>query len=165
MTSGPPPLPALIEDWRGNRQLPPSVVRRLCVVCLLGFLLVLLVAAWLKPDIHGYGTHTQLGLPPCETSWLLGVKRCPSCGLTTGFAHLVRGQVMEAEKSNPLSGILFFSMLVCAGCAAHGAWTGRDSSLRIFLWSLGLGCVGILISWIYYFIHTPWSSFKGPGGI
>ena len=30
------------------------------------------VAARLEPDPKGYGTHTQLGLPPCHFAWVTG---------------------------------------------------------------------------------------------
>jgi len=48
------------------------------------------VAARLDPDPRGYGTHEQLGLPPCLVQVRWGV-RCPSCGFTTAWAHAGRG--------------------------------------------------------------------------
>ncbi len=42
---------------------------------------VLGVARWLEPDAKGYGTHQQLGLPPCSSILLFGSK-CPACGMT-----------------------------------------------------------------------------------
>jgi hypothetical protein len=67
---------------------------------------VLAVAAWLKPDARGYGTHTQLGLPPCFFLRLTHLP-CPSCGLTTCFAYAVRFQFRKAFLANPF-GILAF---------------------------------------------------------
>jgi hypothetical protein len=67
---------------------------------------VLAVAGWLKPAAVGYGTHTQLGLPPCMflqvTHW-----PCPSCGLTTSFAWAIRFHFWNAFLANPF-GILMF---------------------------------------------------------
>ena len=86
--------------------------------------LVLGVAALLEPDPRGHGTHTQLGLPPCGF-WLLTGARCPGCGLTTAFAHGIRGDWALAAEANPF-GLLLFA-LVCA--------------------AIPLGLVGIVRGW------------------
>lgn len=44
-------------------------------------------------------THTQLGMPPCNFVALTG-KPCPSCGMTTSFALLVRGDVSASLRAN-----------------------------------------------------------------
>jgi hypothetical protein len=44
-------------------------------------------------------SHTQLGLPPCNFVSLTG-KPCPSCGMTTSFALLVRGDVVSLAQAN-----------------------------------------------------------------
>jgi Protein of unknown function (DUF2752) len=67
---------------------------------------ILAIAVWLKPDARGYGTHTQLGLPPCLFLRLTHLP-CPSCGLTTCFAYAVRLQFWKAFLANPF-GILAF---------------------------------------------------------
>lgn len=56
-------------------------------------------AAMLPPAERGYGTHRQLGLPPCSFMTLTG-SRCPSCGMTTAWAHMMRGRVIQAAASN-----------------------------------------------------------------
>jgi hypothetical protein len=60
---------------------------------------LLAVAAMIEPDERGYGTHQRLGLPPCTFQFVTGV-RCPSCGMTTSWAYLVRGQLIKSLKSN-----------------------------------------------------------------
>ena len=67
---------------------------------------ILAIAAWLKPAACGYGTHTQLGLPPCNFLRLTHLP-CPSCGLTTCFAWAIRLQFWKAFLANPF-GILAF---------------------------------------------------------
>lgn len=67
---------------------------------------VLGIAAWLKPSPSGYGTHTQLGLPPCNFLRLTHLP-CPSCGLTTCFAWAIRFHFREAFFANPF-GVLAF---------------------------------------------------------
>jgi uncharacterized protein DUF2752 len=65
---------------------------------------VFTVAFWLNPyDADGrprtMATHTQLGMPPCNFVILTG-KPCPSCGMTTSFALLVRGDISASLRAN-----------------------------------------------------------------
>ena len=60
----------------------------------------LLATAWtLRPDSSGLGTHHQLGLPPCSIRVLFGI-RCPSCGMTTSWAHAMNGDFRAAAAAN-----------------------------------------------------------------
>lgn len=61
----------------------------------LASLTLLAVTIWLKPMPSGLGTHQQLGLPPCSARLLFDL-RCPACGMTTSWAHFVRGQWMRS---------------------------------------------------------------------
>ncbi len=72
----------------------------------LGLLLaaLLTIAAWLKPDPSGIGTHRQLGLPGCTMFTFLGV-RCPGCGMTTSWAHTLNGDLANAVRAN-VGGVL-----------------------------------------------------------
>ncbi len=67
---------------------------------------VLTIARVLSPSPNGIGTHQQLGLPPCFFHQLTGIP-CPTCGMTTSFAHTVRLQFYEAFVTQP------FGMLAC----------------------------------------------------
>jgi hypothetical protein len=60
---------------------------------------LLATAAVLSPEERGFGTHQQLGLPPCTFKVLAGV-RCPSCGMTTAWANLMRGRLTKAAAAN-----------------------------------------------------------------
>ncbi len=64
-----------------------------------GLLAMLLVARALEPAPNGIGTHQQLGLPPCTSVALFGV-RCPSCGMTTAWALAARGRWLESFHAN-----------------------------------------------------------------
>jgi hypothetical protein len=77
------------------------------VSLLLSACAVLAVAGWLEPAARGYGTHTQLGLPPCNFLRLTHLP-CPSCGLTTCFAYAVRFQFWKAFLANPFGLLAFF---------------------------------------------------------
>jgi len=86
---------------------------------------LLITAARLTPDPRGLGTHRQLGLPPCTiVDWFR--VRCPSCGMTTAFSHMVRGQVAGALRANS-GGALLALVAMAAGpwfvvSAAYGRW-------------------------------------------
>ena len=67
-------------------------------------LVLLIVAAWLKPNPAGLGTHTQLGLPGCTMYTLLGI-RCPGCGMTTSWAYTLKGDLTSAIHAN-VGGVL-----------------------------------------------------------
>lgn len=149
----PPPVPLDPE------RMSPKGVRRFCAMAFLGGMMILIIACLLKPDPRGYGTHQQLGLPPCLTSVMLGVKKCPGCGLTTGFAHLVRGNVADAWQSNPMSLLFFSAMLICMGCALHGMLTGADRMFSLFVGCIIVCCIGTLIAWCVFFSRTPLSSY------
>jgi len=65
---------------------------------------VFALAAYLNPynadgSPRSMATHTTIGLPPCNFVDLTG-KPCPSCGMTTSFALLVRGDVGNSLSAN-----------------------------------------------------------------
>lgn len=72
--------------------------------------ITLTLARILRPSPSGFGTHEQLGLPPCLFFKLTGAP-CPTCGLTTSFAHSARLNFFEALLVQPF-GVLLFSLTV-----------------------------------------------------
>ena len=66
---------------------------------------VLVVARRLEPDPRGYGTHTQLGLPPCAFLASTG-RPCPTCGMTTSFAWFAHGNPVRSWRANPAGSLL-----------------------------------------------------------
>lgn len=94
------------------------------------------LARSLEPDPRGFGTHQRLGLPEC-TFQLLWNRPCPGCGMTTCFAHLVRGEWSAAARANPAG------ILLAAACALlipwmwFSAWRGEtigvDDPLKTIL--------------------------------
>jgi hypothetical protein len=81
----------------------------------LGLFGLLATARCLRPDSAGHGTHEQLGLPPC-TFYLIFGRPCPSCGMTTSWALLMRGDLYDAAKANA------GGMLLGLGCMAMSPW-------------------------------------------
>ena len=90
-------------------------VRCLLVVFGLGMTGLLVTAFFLEPSPRGFGTHQQLGLPPCSFIDWWGVP-CPSCGMTTSWAYMTKAQVFSSFQANPGGAILALI------CAAMGPW-------------------------------------------
>ncbi len=98
---------------------------RIALGVLGGLLLVLLfVASRLAPDPQGLGTHQQLGLPSCSMVMLTGL-RCPGCGMTTAWAHCMRGQWGEAMGANVAGTLLCLLSILCAPVLIAYSWLGR----------------------------------------
>ncbi len=84
------------------RQEPPFpwYLRAILEIMGIGLVVLLIVAATLRPSPSGSGTHRQLGLPECSFKLLFDGKPCPSCGMTTSWSHLMRGQIISAARAN-----------------------------------------------------------------
>jgi hypothetical protein len=122
------------------------------LVALGGCLLALLaVAAWLTPNPQGLGTHRQLGLPPCTFVAWFGI-RCPSCGMTTSWSHLLRGNVVGALQANAGGALLAVTAALLApwllGSGLFGKWLIGPPRPGFTL-LLGLTIVTItLVQWV-----------------
>ncbi len=136
------------HDKRVRRRLVASIL-------MLATGSLLLVAAWLTPASDGHGTHTQMGLPPCGWVVSMGIP-CPSCGMTTSFAHAADGDLLGALKAQPAGAVLaLLSAMVfvlsvwvlCTGSAIGTFWVERIG--KRFLLFGGLLFLG---AWIYKII-------------
>jgi hypothetical protein len=112
-------------------QPEPIVGWQRAMLVFTGLILValLVTAAMLPPSASGMGTHQQLGLPPCSSVMIFGM-RCPACGMTTSWAHLMRGQVLQAAHAN--TGGLLLAMFAIVG----GPW--MLASAAVGRWWLGM---------------------------
>ncbi len=105
---------------------------RVALIAAGGLLLALLSTAWrLQPASAGFGTHQQLGLPPCTIVSLFGI-RCPSCGMTTSWAYFVRGELLQALQAN-VGGALLAALALTSGpwlllSGLAGRWWFRTPS-------------------------------------
>ncbi|MBY0458584.1 MAG: DUF2752 domain-containing protein [Gemmataceae bacterium] len=102
-------------------------VRAILLAVGVGLVAVFVAAARIHPyDEDGVprtmSTHTQLGLPPCNFVVLTG-KPCPSCGMTTSFALLVRGDVTASLRAN------WVGTIICTLWALTLVWS-LGSALR-----------------------------------
>ncbi len=87
------------------------------------------IAIRLSPDPAGAGTHRQLGLQACSMLQLTGYP-CPTCGMTTAFSHVVRGNVAEALHAQPMGVLLAAGLVICAFVSAAAAATGYRRSVN-----------------------------------
>lgn len=116
----------------------------------LGLAALLAAAAALVPDERGFGTHEQLGLAPCAFAERCGV-RCPSCGMTTAWAWLVRGCPQRALATHAVGTLLAVAALPATAWLAVAALGGRWRLLALTearaLWFVGAVVAAGLIEW------------------
>jgi hypothetical protein len=129
----PPLLPA--EDSEEPLDAIP-VMHRWVRVALLGMALALVLVFYTAFRLDPYDngrprmmeTHMQLGLPPCNFKLLTGLP-CPSCGMTTSFALLVRGDLKNSLRANAVGTLL---AIFCAGFIPWSVYTAvRGRSLFV----------------------------------
>jgi len=116
---------------------------------------VLGLAAWLRPDPRGYGTHQQLGFGKCGLLVTTGLP-CPTCGMTTAFAYTVRGRLLAAFLAQPAGMVFALATIAAAGGALWVLVTGRLPPIRwplITPYRLFFGLLVLLIgSWAFKII-------------
>ena len=126
-------------------------------VAAMGLLALLAVAAWLEPDPAGLGTHRQLGLPPCTFRAVVG-RPCPTCGMTTSWAHLIRGELLEALQVNVAGTLLGLAALVAAPwmalLAIRGRWIGRPPGSTALAYAVVALFAVMLVDWVYRLLTT-----------
>ena len=81
-------------------------------------LIVLLLASYVAPNPLGVGTHTQLGLRACGFYQWTGYP-CFTCGMTTAFAHMVRGHFIAAFTVQPAGAL---GALACIAVVIVGVY-------------------------------------------
>ena len=110
------------------------------------------LAAWMEPSPTGLGTHSQLSLPPC--GWIMTADLpCPTCGMTTAFAHAAEGDLVSAVMAQPLGGLLAVAVGIALVVGLYTAITGSRVAVmfgrlwgRRTAWALVLGAAA---AWTY----------------
>jgi len=108
-------------------------------------------ALGLEPDPRGYGTHEQLGLPPCGFLPGSGIP-CPTCGVTTAFTLVAHGRPIEAVAAQPFGALLgaialALPVLLVASCVAPALDPGTLVA-RARPWRIALALLTVaLASW------------------
>lgn len=114
--------------YRG--ELATGVERMFLALFGLAGSIVLTIAMILPPAGAGHGTHQALGLPPCSFLAVTGLP-CLSCGMTTSFAHTVRGEMPSALAAQPFGTLLAVVTILLVPVFFAGALTGRSVSRPI----------------------------------
>jgi len=125
--------------------------RILLVVCALTLVVVLVVARRLDPDPRGFGTHTQLGLPPCAFMASTG-RPCPTCGMTTSFAWFARGNLANSWRANPAGSLLAPVCLALVPWLLAASVRGRPSPFAS--WELPLVGLAVAVVALTVFFWT-----------
>ncbi len=119
------PLPA--------RQRLRPWMRLLLVALALGLSAVFATAVYLDPYRGGQPlrmeTHRQLGLPECTFKEMTKLP-CPSCGMTTSFALMVRGDVWNAAQANVVGALLAAFCMLFLPWSVACVLTGRFLFVR-----------------------------------
>jgi len=134
---------APVEDARAvaGRRIRGALIMGPCLT-------IIIVAAWLAPKSAGYGTHKELGLPPCGFLAQTGYP-CPSCGMTTAFAAMAHGHPVDSFLAQPCGMLLFLFVVVLAVVGFGELTTGRDVIQYLHLgpwWAVG-AVLAMLLGW------------------
>jgi hypothetical protein len=125
------------------RHSKPVQVRVQAAVVLAGCTVLLGLAAWLRPDEHGVGTHRQLGLPPCSLVEYSGIP-CPTCGMTTAFACTVRGRWSAAVLAQPFGFATALFSILCVPLSLAVLISGKAWRINWYRISPNRVVVGVL---------------------
>ena len=114
--------------------------------------LVVAIAYRLQPSAQGFGTHQQLGLPPCPFHSLTGMP-CPGCGLTTSFAHAAKFHFVEAFAVQPFGLFAFLLTVLSIPLAAYLirrrlSWQ-MLFEIPLFQITMYVTVVALFLAWVY----------------
>jgi hypothetical protein len=121
--------------------------------------IVLGIAAWLPPSPTGLGTHRALNLPPC--GWIAWADLpCPTCGMTTAFAHAADGNLPASFHAQPFGFLLALATAMTLLVSLHVLFTGSRLGWAFArLWGRSTGWIigaMVVLAWGYKVL-----SYKG----
>jgi len=147
----PAPLPTNKDESQQPADVVPVLrvwVRGTLVGIAAGLTLVFTTAALLNPYTEDgqarlMGTHQLMGLPPCTFYQLSGLP-CPSCGMTTSFALLIRGDIGNSLRANAVGTML------AVLCLALIPWSLATAVLKrpLFIVSMERAMLKIVIAFL-----------------
>lgn len=114
-------------------------------------LCLLMTASQLHPSEQGLGTHQQLGLPPCSSRIMFGI-RCPACGMTTSWAHFTQGHWWQSVQVN-VGGFLLAIVACLVVVVSAVCFIYPNLDLMRYQKPAGIAAVGItlitLLDWLF----------------
>jgi hypothetical protein len=139
----------------------PFVVRGALLSVAAFLILIFSIAIYLDPYLRDEsgkivgarrsGTHTTMGLPPCTFKETTGLP-CPSCGMTSSFALLIRGDLLNSVEANFAGTMLGAVCLLAIPWALASVWKQRLLFVRSFemVFMIGLATFMsiMLLRWI-----------------
>lgn len=150
-------MPVLSDSVRGS-----------LVGIAVGLLGVFTLAAIINPyepdgSARSMGTHTQIGLADCGFLRVTGVP-CPSCGMTTSFALLMRGDVVNSVRANLAGTGLAVIGLVSIPWCLLSAWRGQKLFVRSAEWAVSIIVLGVAgLALVRWMIVVAWNLSAGGG--
>jgi len=137
------------------RPLGPAGAFLLAIV-FAGGCLVIGISIDLEPSPEGFGTHRQLGLASCGFRASTGIP-CPTCGMTTSFAHSARLDFTRALEVQPFGTLLFLGIATATLLAlyhllarSYPGWLERLSWRTLLV----AGLVLLLASWTWKIVES-----------
>jgi hypothetical protein len=137
-------------------------VRGVLVMIAVGLSAIFAIALWLNPyDEEGnprrMETHRQMGLPPCTFYSNTGLP-CPSCGMTTSFALLMHGDVLNSLRANSVGTLLALLWLALIPWSLASAVKKRIVLVRSVERTVMILVIGFLalmiVRWVVLLILT-----------
>lgn len=147
------PAPRVTGGAMGAGPATGTLRHRLCGLAVaLAAAGVLGLAAWFEPAEGGLGTHEQLNLPSCGWIVIMDLP-CPTCGMTTAFAHAAEGNLLASARTQPLGFVLAVITAMALLLGTYVAVTGsRIGASVVGLWGRHTGWVvagAVLAAWGY----------------
>lgn len=163
----PRPLSDSEETFEPLDALPvlTGYVRGTLVGIALGLTAVFVIASRLDPYQGGatwrMGTHTQLPwMMPC-TFYVWTGRPCPSCGMTTSFALLIRGDVISSLRANWAGTLLATFCLLFIPWSLASVYRKQPlfilSIERTLLWLLAAFICILLARWATVLLLAWWN--------
>ncbi|MCH2142302.1 MAG: DUF2752 domain-containing protein [Phycisphaerales bacterium] len=117
----------------------------------------LVAAMMMQPAAEGHGTHRQLGLPACGWQVSMGIP-CPTCGMTTSFSHVARGDYLTAAIVQPAGMMLSILVAMTVVASLWAAVTGAPmqrflaGALRPGIVWFGVGI--LMLAWVWTLLRA-----------
>jgi hypothetical protein len=140
-------------------------VRGILAIMAVGLVAVFATAARIVPYAEDgsplrMSSHQQLGLPPCTFAEVTGVP-CPSCGMTTSFALLVRGDVSNSLHANWVGTLLAVFCMLAIPWAIVSVFLGRALFIRsleqALMWVVMSLLVLMFVRWAIVLAFLWWN--------